>query len=153
MTGDQPTGVASRFIDAIAWGEHHTVWDLLSPQARRTVLRLATDRGMDEGLAARLRDGTASRSEREVFLADLVNGLRADLIGTDVDNLVFLDDPDPEPGRARVILTVPFPPELEQGEGVPVGSVELIDDGDGWLVERLVPRPGVGAGPSTPTAP
>lgn len=142
-----PAAIASRFIEAIAWGEHHTVWELLGREGRQTVLRIATTRGMDEGLAARLRSGTAARSERETFLTDLVNGLRADLLGTDVDALVYLPDPDPEPGRQRIIMAVPFPEELGQGDGLPVGSVELSDDDGEWRVQRLLPRPGVGAGP------
>ncbi len=138
--------VAERFVTAVAWGEHHTVWELLGTEGRRTVLRVATERGMDDALSARLRDGTAARGERETFLTDLINGLRADLLGTDFDAVVYLPDPAPEPGRARVILTIPFPPELEQGEGVPVGSVELSEDDGQWKVERLLPRPGVGPG-------
>ncbi len=137
---------ARRFVDGIAWGEHHHVWDLLGPEGRTTVLRVATQRGMDDALAARLRDGTAATAEREQFLTDLVNGLRVDLLGTDVDTVVYVADPVPEPDRVRVILTAPFPEELGQGDGVPVGSIELTRDGDHWLVERLHMRPGVGGG-------
>lgn len=142
------TAVAERFVGAIVWGEHHTVWELLGAEGRRTVLRIASERGMDEALAARLRDGTAARAEREEFLTDLVNGLRADLLGTDFDALVYLPDPDPEPGRARVIMTVPFPETLGQGDGLPVGSVELSEDDGMWKVQRLIPRPGLGPGPA-----
>lgn len=136
--------VAERFVGAIVWGEHHTVWELLGSEGRRTVLRIASERGMDDALAARLRDGTAARAEREEFLTDLVNGLRADLLGIDVDSVVYLPDPDPEPERTRVIMTVPFPEVLAQGDGVPVGSVELTDDSGIWKVQRLLPRPGPG---------
>ena len=128
-------------MDAVAWGEHRTVWDLLGKEGRKTVLRVATASGMDEALAGRLREGTASEAEESEFLADLVNGLRADLAGTDLDTLQYALDPEPaQGGRTRVQLSAPLPAIL--GEGLPVGSVELSDDGGRWRVEALVPRLG-----------
>ncbi len=98
-----PLETARAFVDAVVWGEHQKVWDLLGIEARTTVLKVASNRGMDEALVARLRDGTASPAERDEFLADLVNGLRADLAGNDLDALEYEEDPQPpEPGRARV---------------------------------------------------
>jgi hypothetical protein len=136
-----PVEAARAFIDAVAWGEHRTVWDLLGKDGRKTVLRVALASGMDDGLAGRLREGTASEAEESEFLADLVNGLRADLAGTDLDTLEYALDPEPaEGGRTRVKLTAPLPAIL--GEGLPVGSVELSDDGGRWRVEALVPRLG-----------
>lgn len=132
---------ARSFIDAVVWGEHHKVWDMLGSDGRAVVLRVATSKGMDEALAARLRDGTAAGAEREEFLRDLVNGLRADLAGIDVDHLEYeLDETPSEPGRARVVALVPTPvPEL-LGAGLPVATIELSEDGEGWRVERIVPR-------------
>lgn len=132
---------ARSFIDAVVWGEHHKVWDMLGSEGRAVVLRVATSQGMDEALAARLRDGTAAGAEREEFLRDLVNGLRADLSGIDVDHLEYeLDETPSEPGRARVVALVPTPvPEL-LGGGLPVATIELSADGGGWRVERIVPR-------------
>lgn len=136
---EEAVEVTSTFIRAVAWGEHRTVWDLFGPEARKTVLRVAVARGMDEALSGRIREGTASDKEENEFLGDLVNGLRADLAGTDLDNLRFELDPEPpEPGRARVVLIVPFPAEL--GHGLPAGSVELSDADGQWKVERLMPR-------------
>jgi hypothetical protein len=131
------------FIDAVAWGEHHRVWDLLGPEGRKTVLRVATSRGMDEALAMRLREGTAPPDEFDHFLTDLVQGLRADLAGTDLDRLEYVLDPEPPgPGRARVILSAPLAVPLATGRVIPAGLVELERDEDGgWRVERLVPRP------------
>lgn len=132
---------ARSFIDAVVWGEHHKVWEMLGTEGRAIVLRVATAQGMDEALAARLREGTAAVSEREEFLADLVNGLRADLVGIDVDHLEYeLQEAPPEADRARVIALVPTPvPEL-LGGGLPVATIELSHNGEGWRVERIVPR-------------
>lgn len=131
--------VAQEFVDAVVWGEHRKVWDLMGLEARTTVLKVASDRGMDEGLVARLRDGTASDAERDEFLGDLINGLRADLAGNDLDALVYEEDPEPpEPGRARVVILVPV--AIGFGGNLPVGSVELATEEGEWRVQRLVPQ-------------
>lgn len=132
------------FVDAVVWGEHKKVWDLMGIEARTTVLKVASNRGMDEGLVARLRDGTAAEAERNEFLADLLNGLRADLAGNDLDALVYEEDPDaPEPDRARVVMSVPV--AIGLGGNLPIGSVELAREpstsGEAeWRIERLVPQ-------------
>jgi len=132
--------VARQFLEAVAWGEHRTVWDLLGREGRTAVLRVATRRGMDEALAARLRDGVASTAEEDDFLTDLINGLRADLAGTDLDELELDPEPGPqEPGRSRVLLIAPVAASLGV-PGLPVGSVELAEDEGIWRVQRLVPR-------------
>ena len=138
---DGPEVVAKGFVDAIAWGEHHRVWELLSEEGRRTVLRVGATRGMDEALVARLRDGTAATAEREEFLSDLVNGLRADLAGNDLDAVEAELDAAAEavPGTARVLLVAPLPPALGL-PGLPVAAVELSDEAGEWRVERIIPR-------------
>ncbi|MGH9177442.1 MAG: hypothetical protein ACRD0N_02650 [Acidimicrobiales bacterium] len=138
---DGATETARAFIDAIAWGEHRRVWELLGPDGRRTVLRVAVRNGMDEALAARLRDGTASSGETEEFLGELLAGLRADLAGNELDGLEYGIDDDYEGEMARVLLTAPVPPLLGP-VGLPVGSVELAQHDGEWRVERLTPRPG-----------
>lgn len=131
---------ARRFVDAVAWGEHRTVWDLLGSEGRTTVLRIAVNRGMSEALSARLRDGTTAQGEEHEFLTDLVNGLRADLAGTDLDSLIFDVEPGPvEPGRLHVMLSSPVHANLGVA-GLPVGTIELVETDDGWRVERLLPR-------------
>ncbi len=136
-----PLGTAETFVNAVAWGEHHVVWELLADEGRETVLRVAATRGMDQALATRLRDGTAAGAERDEFLADLVNGLRADLAGNDLDDVEYVVDPEPaRPGRARVTMLVHLPGLLATGGALPIGSVELVDDGGRWRVERIVPR-------------
>ena len=138
-SGASAVDVAREFVDAVVWGEHGKVWDLMGLEARTTVLKVASDRGMDEGLVARLRDGTASDAERDEFLADLITGLRADLAGNDLDALVYEEDAEPpEPGRARVVILVPV--AIGLGGNLPVGSVELAIEEAEWRIQRLVPQ-------------
>jgi hypothetical protein len=135
---------ARAFVDAIVWGEHLKIWELMGIEARTTVLKVAANRGMDEGLVARLRDGTASVAERDEFLADLLNGLRSDLSGNDLDALEYEEDAEPpEPGRSRVVVSVPV--AVGFGGNLPVGSVELATEPSTtgaaeWRIERLVPQ-------------
>jgi hypothetical protein len=139
---DEARRVAARFVEAVAWGEHLRVWELFSAEARRVVLRVAVTRGMDERLAARLRDDTAAHSERDTFLTDLINGLRADLRGSDLDSLDFQADPDfgqPDLDRARIMLMAPLI-SAALGAPLPVASIELIREAGEWRVEHLLPR-------------
>jgi hypothetical protein len=133
--------VAKVFVDAVAWGEHHTVWDLLSAAGRKVVLRVGAMRGMDQDLADRLGEGTAATAEREEFLTDLVSGLRADLTGNDLDNLVAeqVKAATATPGRAMVMLVLPLPPALGIA-GLPVAEVEMTEEAGQWRVDKLVPR-------------
>jgi hypothetical protein len=139
-----PVETAREFVDAVVWGDHLKVWELLGLEGRTTVLKVASNRGMDEALMARLRDGTASVAERDEFLTDLVNGLRADLSGNDLDSLEYEEDAEPpEPGRARVVVSVPV--AVGFGGNLPVASVELATEpstnGEAeWRIERLVPQ-------------
>ncbi|MEX2659538.1 MAG: hypothetical protein WD232_07610 [Acidimicrobiales bacterium] len=135
-----PLDVVRQFVSAVAWGEHRTVWELLGQEARTAILRVATRRGMDDALAARLRDGIATATEEDVFLTDLINGMRADFAGTDLDELQVEDEPGPqEPDRARVLLIVPVPEGLGV-PGLPVGSMELSEEDGTWRVQRVTAR-------------
>ncbi len=135
-----PAETARTFVQAVAWGEHHVVWEMLSGEAQRVVMGIATSRGMPEPLAARLRDGTATDAELDQFRGDLVNGFRADLLGNDVDTFDYdADESLFEPGTARVVLLVPVPDPV-LGSGLPAASLELRREDDRWRVERLVPR-------------
>lgn len=138
--GADATLAAQSFVEAIAWGEHRRVWELLGPEGRKTVLRVAVRNGMDEPLAARMRDGTAGPGESEEFLSELVEGLRADLAGNNLDDLEYSADAEHAPGEVRVVLTAPIPPLLGP-VGLPVGSVEMAFVDGTWVVERLTPRP------------
>lgn len=137
---EEAVATARSFVDAVAWGEHLKVWELLGEEGRRTVLRVAVERGMSQALSLHLGNETATKAERDGFLTDLVNGLRADLAGTDLDALLYWSDPaSAEPGRAWVVLSAPLP-EILGGE-VPVGTLELSSKDGVWLVERVIPRP------------
>lgn len=130
--------VSREFIEGITWGDHHKVWELLATAGRDAVLEVASKRGMDEAQVARLREGTGSRAETDEFLADLVNGFRADLAGNDLDNLQYLADAIPtEDDRANVVIHVPLHPAL--GGTLPVATLQLAREVAGWRVERLVP--------------
>jgi hypothetical protein len=139
---ETPAQVAERFVAAVAWGEHFQVWDMLSSEAQHLVLRVAVTRGMDDHLAGRLRDGTAMATERDAFLGDLVNGLRTDLRGCDLDTLLYEPDVDAEgqgSDRTGILLLAPtVDPRL--GPPLPVASVELVREGGRWRVETLRPR-------------
>ena len=126
----EPAATAKRFVDAVVWGEHFFVWDLLSTTGRDTVLATATARGMASELADRLRSGTAPAGERDAYLVDLVNGLRAELAGSDVDRLVYEDV-----GEGIVRALTPVPADL--GGPLPVAVLELRAVATHWFVERL----------------
>lgn len=132
-----PTSTAEQFVAAIAWGEHTTVWDLLSSDARLAVLGVATRRGMDALLSARLREGTASTDERDDFLADLLHGLQSELLGLELETLRFVRGGTGStlPGSVVVLLVIDVPAEL--GELVPVARMELVKEPDRWSVVRL----------------
>ncbi len=140
MTGapDGPEPVARAFVDAVAWAEHTRVWELLSASARLAVLGVAGRRGMDPLLAARLREGTAGGDERDGFLADLLQGIRVDLRGIDLD-AVRCVDVDPSAGLAgSAVVTLLEDVAPEMGGPVPVGTVELVvEPGGRWAVARV----------------
>ena len=139
MTDSDPViGVAEEFIDGVVWGDHNKVWELIGPGGREEVLDVATKRGMDEALADRLKSNVGSPAETNEFLADLVNGLRAELAGNDLDQITFgIDEEYTGPGRAAVKMFVPLHPLL--GGTLPIGTIFLVPEGDAWKVERLIP--------------
>ncbi len=135
---------ASRsFIHAVAWGEHRTVWELLALVGRKAVLRVALGRGMDDVLASRLREDRAEPDELDAFLSDLVNGLRSDLAGADLDTLGFEPTPPSgDTGATTVVLTTPTAPEIARYgiESLPIATLELVTEDDTWRVAGLTPR-------------
>ncbi|MGH9223555.1 MAG: hypothetical protein ACRD2W_07155 [Acidimicrobiales bacterium] len=135
---DEAVPVAEDFIEAVVWGEHNKVWDLIGTTGRSEVLEVATKRGMDEGLAARLAVDNGSPSETREFLADLVNGLRSELAGNDLDSITYeVDEDRSEAGRAAVKMFVPLHKLL--GGTLPIGTLYLVPENDTWRVERLIP--------------
>jgi hypothetical protein len=137
-TPEEAVAAATEFIEAVVWGEHHKVWSLLGAAGRDEVLEVATKRGMDEGLAGRLRAGTGSESETNEFLADLVNGLRSELAGNDLDHITYeVNAAALADGKAVVTMHVPLHPNL--GGTLPIGTLEMSTVDGGWHIERLIP--------------
>lgn len=144
MTGtDTAVDVARSFVHAVAWGEHRTVWELLAQDGRKAVLRVALGRGMDDVLASRLREDRAEADELDEFLTDLVNGLRADLAGADLDSVGFEPaEAAPDARAVSVMLTTPTAPEIARHgiESLPIATLELVTDGTTWRVASIAPR-------------
>jgi hypothetical protein len=135
---DAALTTAQTFIEAVVWGDHDQVWTLIGAEGRTEVLDVAKRRGMDEGLAARLGSDAASPGEKSEFLVDLVNGLRSELAGNDLDRLTYeLDTAESEGDRAAVVMYVPLHPLL--GGTLPVGTLYLAVESGTWRVERLIP--------------
>lgn len=135
---DPAIAAAEEFIDGVVWGDHNKVWELIGTGGRDEVLDIATKRGMDEALADRLKSNIGSAAETNEFLADLVNGLRAELAGNDLDHITYeIDTEQTASGRAAVKMFVPLHPLL--GGTLPIGTLFLVTEGDAWKVERLIP--------------
>ncbi len=135
--------VSRSFVHAVAWGEHRTVWELLAQEGRKTVLRVALGRGMDDVLASRLREDCAEPHELDAFLTDLVNGLRADLAGADLDTVGFEPaDVASDVGAVSILLTTPTAPEIARHgiESLPIATLELVAEDTTWRVARIAPR-------------
>ena len=137
---DDAMPVAEDFIEAVVWGDHSKVWELIGTAGRSEVLEVATKRGMDEGMAARLAIDNGSPAETREFLTDLVNGLRSELAGNDLDHITYeVDQAQSEAGRAAIRMFVPLHQLL--GGTLPIGTLFLVPETDIWRVERLIPLP------------
>ena len=139
LPAGDPAAVAGAFVAAIAWGEHTTVWELLSGTGRSVALAVAQANGLDRVAAGRIRDRLANPVELEDFLAQLLGGLRHDLRSVDVGEIqVGHCTLAPDGVTATLELSVP---SLLPGTGSwPAGSVVLSHDGAGtWRVDRLEP--------------
>ncbi|MBA3286970.1 MAG: hypothetical protein H0U21_02945 [Acidimicrobiia bacterium] len=144
MSGaDAAVDAARAFVHAVAWGEHHTVWKLLARDGRKAVLRVALGRGMDDVLASRLREDRAETDELDAFLTDLVNGLRADLQGADLDTVGFEPvDAMTDDRSVSVVLTTPTAPEIARHgiDSLPIATLELVEEDSTWRVVAIRPR-------------
>lgn len=142
MTVHPAVEVAQRMLEAIVWGQHLTVWELLSPAGREVVLETGGRRGLDVVQAARIRQGTSPAAEQDAFLTGLVHGLRVDFSSVEVEKVVPLGEPvEREDGRYDVALECPA--AFGDG-GWAAGSMVLsehrsADGGDRWLVDRINP--------------
>lgn len=134
---DGPACAAARFLDAIVWGEHLVVWEMLSPAGREVVLASGERRGLDPMQAQRLRLGTSPIEEGDAFLSGLVRGLRVDFSNVSLEDARPADEGVVrEDGSVEVALECPagFGPE-----GWAAGTIVLSRAGGHWLVDRVVP--------------
>lgn len=135
--------VAERFFAAIAANDADLVWELFTQRARDYIISVGHERGMDFDLASRLRSDTATADERADFLGDLLEGLRRDLRGVELDRLALESKAEPEaPMQERVHYLVQIGPEMEGIQtAIPAGSLVLSLENEVWRVERLEPVP------------
>lgn len=134
---DGPAEVAGRFLQAIVWGEHVAVWEMLSPAGREAVLAAGERRGLDPLQAQRLRLGTSPHVERDTFLTGLVRGLRVDFANVAIEETRPVDDGVPlDDGSVEVALECPA--SFGSG-GWAAGTVVLSQHRGAWLVDRLAP--------------
>jgi len=136
MTAEAITA-ASHFLEAILWGEHVRVWEMLSPSGREHVLEAGARRGLDPLQAQRIRLGTSPQSEQDAFLTGLLHGLRVDFAS------VTLEDVRPAgtattnaDGSVEIQLECP----ASFGERAwAAGSVVVSSVDDGWRIDRVYP--------------
>lgn len=135
---------AERFFEALANGDGRALWAVMSDDARAYVLNIAVERSMEFDLYSRLRDGTASEEEVDSYLADLLEGIRADLQGVKLDRLAFESAAEPEsPMRMRVTYLMRMDATIGGVEtAIPAGSLIMVHEDGEWKMDRLVPRPG-----------
>lgn len=129
--------VASLFLDAILWGEHQQVWELLSAAGREHVLEAGARRGLDPMQAQRIRLGTSPLEERDSFLTGLVHGLRVDFASVTLQDVRPSGDPVPRPdGSVEIQLECP----ASFGEGAwAAGSLVVSSVDDVWRIDRVHP--------------
>lgn len=141
--------VAKAFVEAIVWGEHVHVWELLSPEGREHVLRAASRKGLDAVAAERARQNTWSTEEADTFLTALLHGLRVDLSGVDLDQILVAEQPQRlDDGSLQFHLECPstLPSLLTRGANWAAGAVVVAptpkrNEKPTWRVTRLIARP------------
>ncbi len=134
-----PVEVAGRFVEAISWGEHTAVWDLLSGTGRGVALSVALTNGLDRVVAARISDDVADPTERHTFLEQLLRGLRRDLRSVDLAHLQVEPSASIQvDGTAVVELTCPS--AIPGTVSWAAGRLILSSNSDGtWRIDRLLP--------------
>lgn len=135
---------AERFFGAVGEHDLRGFWDQMSEGARAYVLELALDRGMDFDLNSRLRQGTATDEEFDTYLDELLEGIKKDLRGLDLQRLAFEAAPEPDvPGKVRVTYSTRMDAMLGDVQPtLPAGSLVMTEEDGEWKVDRLIPTPG-----------
>lgn len=139
MDEDDPVEAAARFIEAIRWGEHTAVWQILSETGRDVALSVALANGLDRVVAARISDDHADPAERQAFLDQLLRGLRRDLRSIDLAQLQV------EPvmsiqGDGTAVVQLSCPSAIPGTGSWAAGRLILSStSGETWRVDRLQP--------------
>ena len=134
-----PVEAARRFVEAIAWAEHTSVWALLSDAGRDVALSVALTNGLDRVVAARISDDVADPTERQAFLEQLLRGLRRDLRSVDLAQLQV------EPSATMhvdgtAIVEMSCPSTIPGTGDWAAGRLTLSAGPDGtWRIDRLQP--------------
>lgn len=135
--GATAASVADRFIQAIVWGEHVMVWDLLSEVGREHVLEAGARRGLDPLQAQRIRQGTSPRDESDAFLTGLVHGLRVDFAAVPLGDVRAEVRTGPA-GADSVEVALQCPAAFGEAAWA-AGSLLLSRFDDTWRVDRVRP--------------
>jgi hypothetical protein len=136
-SGAKAASVADRFIQAIVWGEHVVVWDLLSEAGREYVLEAGARRGLDPLQAQRIRQGTSPQDESDAFLTGLVHGLRVDFAAVPLGDVRAEDSAPPEDAQS-VEVSLRCPAAFGEAAWA-AGSLLLSRVDDTWRVDRVRP--------------
>ena len=145
MTGGHatsgPVEAAEAFVRAIVWGEHSTVWELLSAQGRRFALSVATGNGLDRVVAGRIEQDLADPVEFDEFQAQVLGGLRRDLRSVDLDHIAVnaTGAGSAAVGDTRTV-TLTTPSVIPGTSDWVAGELVLSFDDGRWRVDRLIPR-------------
>ncbi|MHB1089514.1 MAG: hypothetical protein ACYC0U_00290 [Ilumatobacteraceae bacterium] len=137
MNDTRPEIAARRFISAVSWGEHRTVWSLLSERGRMSTLDVAVKGGLDRLVAQRIGAGSALPEELDAFLGSLVHGLRADFENLDIDKLVVTETDLVIDSSALLDVVTPA---FMHGETWPVGQFQMVFRDGQWAVESFRPH-------------
>jgi len=137
VSGADPVSIAERFVQAIVWGEHVTVWAMMSDAGREHVLEAGSRRGLDPLQAQRIRQRTSPQDELDSFLTGLVHGLRVDFAAVPLDDVRATSQPILS-NLDVVEVSLHCPATFGEGQWG-AGSIVLSRSGDGWMVDRVKP--------------
>jgi hypothetical protein len=137
VTGADPASIAERFVQAIVWGEHLTVWAMMSEAGREYVLEAGARRGLDPLQAQRIRQNSSSQDEVDSFLTGLVHGLRVDFSAVPLDEVRAGSQPI-QVGADVVEVPLHCPATFGEGRWA-AGSIMLSRSDDSWMVDRVKP--------------
>lgn len=128
---------ANRFVQAIAWGEHVVVWQMLSEDGRQFVLEAGGRRGLDPLQAERLRQGTSPQDELDSFLTGLLHGLRVDFSAVPLDEVRAVSAPTVV-AENRVEVSLSCPANFGEGQWA-AGTLVMSLVSETWFVDRVQP--------------